>query len=142
MKQSLLRGSVMQWWSSETVGCSPSLQLDVTTGYIMSINTTCGHITRHANSWWKKQTVSGMLYRLIAQDFTKLFLDSSSRHTYIFTSLWKQTLDECVLPYTSNLYYTSMKFVHSEYPFQLYTSAVKYKEWCGGGKKSFQSFLW
>jgi len=50
MKQSLLRGSAMQWWSSETVGCAPSLQLDVMTGYIMGINTAHGHITRHTNS--------------------------------------------------------------------------------------------
>jgi len=39
----------MQWWSSETVSCSPSLQPDVMTGYIMGINTACGHITWQAD---------------------------------------------------------------------------------------------
>lgn len=92
MKQSLLRGSAMQWWSSETVRYSLSLQLDVITGYITGINTACGHIIRHTNSWWKRQRQSLKcwthipLHRLIAQDFTK-FVSRWQFKAYIYIYL-------------------------------------------------------
>jgi hypothetical protein len=88
MKQSLM-GSAMQWWSSETVCCSPSLQLGVTTGYIMGINSACVHITRHTNSWCKRQRQSLQcwmhipLHMLIAQDFTK-FVSRWQFKAYIY----------------------------------------------------------
>jgi hypothetical protein len=63
---------------------SPSLQLDVTTGYIMGINTACGHITWHANSWWKRQRQSLKCWTgWLLKTSLNLFLDGSSRHIYI-----------------------------------------------------------
>jgi hypothetical protein len=52
------------------------------------------------------EAVSEMLDRLIAQDFTKFVSrwQFKAYVLYIFTSVWEQTLDECVLPYASNLY--------------------------------------
>lgn len=83
MKQSHLRRSAMQWWSSETVSCSPSLQLDVMTGYIMGINKACGHITQHTNSWWKRQRQSLKCWTgWLLKTSLNLFLDGSSRHMY------------------------------------------------------------
>jgi len=100
MKQSHLRGSAMQWWNSETVSCSSSLQFDVMTGYSMWPH----HSTRQF-LMKEAETVSEMLDRLIAHDFTKFVSRWQFKaYIYIFTSIWEQTLDECVLPYTSNLY--------------------------------------
>jgi len=149
MKQSLLRGLAMQWWSSETVGCSPSLQLDVTTGYIMGINTACGHITWHTNSWQKRQRQPLKCWTgWLLKTSLNLFLDGSSRHIYEYIYFLLETNNGRVCSSLYKQFVLNFNEICSQWiSFSIiYFCSQNMKKSGGGGgrgkQNSFQSFLW